>query len=235
MGYVVNGQLRVFAYPSSATVGRHTGHIPDAGCWPGVALSAYDITSTIAKVALESPEYYIIGYQDLNQLISQIELLLQTETWTTGNPPVVHKHPCLEVLEISSHSNPTKCGGICSGDMANFADEIDSLSYCDELKIYLSGCNTGNVYGGYCLAQSLADLIPSAQRMKQYRCTVYGTKGYQTGTNAGKNSKVTKDYTASDGTVHLRYDHAEDQPPPHTTISMATDPTYRGFRGANSA
>jgi len=235
MGFVVDGKLRVFAYPNPGKVGRHTGHIPDRGCWPGVSFTAAQVAALAARVSQVSPEYYIIGYDDLNQLITQIAALLQSETWTTGTPPVIHHHPCLEVLEIRSHSRPAKCGGICEGNIRNFAGEIDSLVYCDELKIYLSGCNTGNVDDNFCIAQSLADLIPAARRQKQYRCTVYGTKGYQTGSNAGKNSNVTRDYTDAQGHVYPRYEHSEDQKLPRKTQSTADDPTYRGFRGANSA
>jgi len=233
MGFVVDGKLRVFAYPKPSGRRPHTGTIPARDCWPRAQLSASEISTAVAKVKLVSPEYYVIGYDDLNDLISQISVLLNTQTWTSGTPPVVHHHPCLEVLEIDSHANPHRCGGICPGNISHFADSVDSLNDCDELRIYLSGCNTGcrDSSHGACLAELLADLIPSARRQKQYRCTVYGTKGYQTGANATKDSVTTRQSSHST----IIYDYSQDQPVRPGTISTLTDPTYRGFRGANSA
>lgn len=234
MGFVVDGKLRVFAYPNPKSRRPHTGTIPQRNCWPGHHFTAAEITAFTAKVARVSPEYYIIGYDDLNDLISQITILLNNQTWISGTPPVIHHHPCLEVLELNSHSNPSRCGGVCRGNMDQFADAVDALNYCDELRIYLSGCNTGcrdGARGGANIAELLADLIPAARRHRQYRCTVYGTKGYQNGANASKDSSVTRQSSSSSKI----YDYSQDQPTHPTPISTLTDPTYRGFRGANSA
>jgi len=234
MGFVVNGMLRVYAYPKPHNTHPHTGGIPKRDCWPTHPFDSSDISSFVNRVKLVSPEYYIVGYDDLNHLISQIVQLLNTQTWKSGTPPVTYHHPCLQVLEIASHANPARCGGICSHNIAQFANAVDALTYCDELKIYFSGCNTGcrnpDSPGDPSLAEALAELLPSASKHKQYRVTVYGTKGYQTGSNAGKDSEVTRDEYG--GTTYL---FAQDKKQPTTTTSTADDPTYRGFRGPNSA
>jgi hypothetical protein len=98
----------------------------------------------------------------------------------------------------------------------------------------LSGCNTGcrdATQGGACLAEFLPELIPSTKRHRQYRCTVHGTKGYQRGSNAGKNSDVEMDYTGPHE-YYPPYQHSETVHLPRITMSTADDPTYRGFRGA---
>jgi len=238
MGFVINGKLRVYAYPKPNSTKPHTGSIPNGDCWPYHKFSADDVKRFVKRVRLVSPEYYILGYDDLNDLINQIVKLLNTQTWKSGTPPVTYHHPCLEVLEITSHANPARCGGICEDNISQFAAQMDSLTYCDELSIYLSGCNTGcrdpDSPGDPGIAEALAELLPSAKKHKQHRITVFGTKGYQTGSNAGKNSGVTRDEDENhpSGTPYL---YSEDRKLPLKTMSTADDPTYRGFRGPNSA
>jgi len=229
MGFAIDGKLRVFATPKNMSK-LYSGAIPRGDCWPGRFDDSSEIADTEAHVASASPEYYILRYAGLNDLTSQVKALLQTETWVSGSPPVRHRNPCLEVLELNSHANRSRAGGICDDNLQQFAAAVESLRYCDGLAIYLSGCNTG-LRGG--IAEKLALSIPSAVRRRQYRCVVFGARGYLSGTNAGKNSEVSKTYEAEDGKEHaaLGPDAANAKRDP----SSPQDESYQGYKGPNSA
>jgi hypothetical protein len=229
MGYVVNGKLRVFATPNNVSM-LTAGPIPRGNCWPGKFDDPADLARAKAQVASESPEYYLLSYSGLNDLIAQVRDLLQSQTWTSGAPPVVHHLPCLDTLELSSHGNEFRSGGVCADDIQEFVDALEGLRYCDGLNIYLSGCNTG-LRGG--IAEQLARAIPSMARARQYRCVVYGVRGYLTGSNAGKNGEVSKEYEGSDGEKHAA--HGPDAADAKRDPASPQDDSYQGYLGPNSA
>jgi hypothetical protein len=213
----------------SSTSDRPLAPVARAGCWPGVALTSEEIYSARDRAATESPEYYFVEYVGVNDLMAQITALLDSQTWTAGVPPVLHTRPCLEVLELCSHGSEQRCGGVCQGNLADVAAAIEGLRYCDSLSIYLGGCHTG-LRGG--IAEELARLIPSPARARQYRCTVYGARGYLTGTYAGKDSRVTEDYTDTKGVLFPAHPGSANA---HRDPSSAQDESFQGYRGPNSA
>ena len=161
MGHVVNGQVYVFAYPDPTAKRDRPGPIRDPGrqSWPYTQLGPAEITRVVGEVKAtkikgdpnpyRDPDgpWYIIPYDGLNDLIKGISIILRDETWGTGTSVgsiVIHHNPCLTALDIWSHGNPDRCGGITEDTFAAFAQELDKLNLCDNLDIWFDGCDTGN-------------------------------------------------------------------------------------------
>jgi hypothetical protein len=258
MGHVVDGRMWVFAYTDPTSKRDRKGPIADRGrqSWPYTKLDPKEIDAEIARIKkskfandpnpYQDPDgpWYVIAYDGLNDLIFALRILLRDETWATGTGAgaVIHHNPCLCTLEIWSHGNPDRCGGITAHTVVAFAAELDKLMSCDNLDIYLSGCNTGcrNWTPGPInqesnqenVAELLADQLPGAAHPnKSYRVTVYGTKGYHSNTHASGNSQTSQDYSSgSPPTYHGPYSRSAnaDQTP-------VSDPTFYDFKGPNSA
>jgi hypothetical protein len=220
MGYVVNGKLRVFAYPSKAN--------PDN--WH------YEHTGAVRnRVAAKSPEYYFCQYDEPAELVTFCADLQQSETWIDQQTQKLMTHPVMETLEILAHGTPRKCDGLDKFMISfdDFAAGLNNLTWDDNSSIYLTGCNSGcrDTDDEQGVAEALAELIPSTP--KKFRCTVYGTVGYHRGSHASGDGWATPDYE-KDG-VHYpnypwqRHGRTDDtDPDPHMQ-------SYRGFNGPNSA
>jgi hypothetical protein len=220
MGNVVEGKLRVFAYPSKAN--PNNGHSENTGRYRNT-------------IAATSPEYYFYQFDELPELIDFLVDLQNTETWVSKQTGKVMRHPVLETLEICGHGYPRKCDGLdqTTPEFDKFASDLGKVSWADDSSIYLTGCNTGCriVQDEQGVAERLAELVPT--KPKQFRCTVYGAVGYHTGTHAGGDGQADPDYVQND--IHYpnyfwqRQGHTKDSDPdPHMQ-------SYRGFRGPNSA
>jgi hypothetical protein len=86
----------------------------------------------------------------------------------------------LEILDFDCHGNPTVFNHTNINTALQFGRTLSqSTGFSANTAIYLDACNTGltSSYGGP-IAQTVADGA---------RCTVYGTKGYMTGTCAEGN------------------------------------------------
>src|SRR5688572_26334284 len=98
------------------------------------------------------PGFQLVDYQTVGDLAAAIQQLLNTDP----------DHPCLHVVEIYHHGSPEKLdnmargssvappGGVApppapgSSDVRNWGTALGGLTpWCDEGKIFLSGCNTG--------------------------------------------------------------------------------------------
>ncbi len=88
----------------------------------------------------------------------------------------------LDVLDFDCHGNPTVFDHTYLNTAVQFGRTLSqSTGFSGNTAIYLDACNTGlsSAYGGP-IAQAVADAA---------RCTVYGTKGYMTGTYAEGNER----------------------------------------------
>lgn len=100
------------------------------------------------------------------------------------------------IIEISAHGNPSICNGI-----DNFAAQMigPALSripgFSGQTQIYLSGCNTG-LNGNPCIAQILANYTG---------CTVFGTRGYESGTRCDSTDAVSASSTGPGGVYYPPY------------------------------
>ena len=86
----------------------------------------------------------------------------------------------LEVLDFDCHGNPTVFNHTNINTALQFGRTLaQSTGFSANTAIYLDACNTGltSAYGG-----PIAQTVPDGAR-----CTVYGTKGYMTGTYAEGN------------------------------------------------
>jgi len=95
----------------------------------------------------------------------------------------------LQILDFDCHGNPTVFNHTNINTAAQFGRTLaQSPGFSPNTAIYLDACNTGltSSYGG-----------PIAQQVANgARCTVYGTKGYMTGTYAEGNERC---YASSQG------------------------------------
>jgi len=220
MGYVVNGMYRVFAYPSKSN--PNNWHTNNTGRYRNT-------------IAAASPEYYFCQFDELPDLVTFLIDLHDNETWVDQQTKKTMDKPALQVLEICGHGWPAKCDGLDIYTIAfdDFADALGKLVWADDSSIYVTGCNTGcrQVEDEEGVAERLADLLPA--RPQQFRCTVYGTVGYHSGTHAGGDGQAHPDLER-DGVHYQNYfwqrhgTTRDSDPDPHMQ-------SYRGFRGPNSA
>lgn len=125
------------------------------------------------------PFQEIVPYNDLNEIIQGIQQFQQ-------NDP---DHPCLLILEIIAHGDPTSLNGFTRTDINTIAAAFMQLVWCDNAKIFLSGCNTGlpmdtssnptAVIGPF--AKMLADAMPYNATSFAYKIDVHGSAGYLSG------------------------------------------------------
>jgi len=248
----------VFAYPDPTSRRDRKGPINDPGrqSWPFRQLDQSDIDDqiTIVKGAKFNGDpnpyqdkdgpWYVIAYDGLNDLIFGLQILLRDETWATGTGAnaVIHHDPVLRTLEIWSHANPYRCGGITVDTVQAFAIELDKLRLSDNVDIFLSGCNTGcrdwasvannQASDQECIAELLADKLPGVNHPnKTCRVTVHGTVGYHSGTHAGGDSSTVQSYSEGNPpNYHAPYAYSG-----NAKQDPNNDLTFRGFRGPNSA
>lgn len=116
----------------------------------------------------------IIDYQGVHDLKDRIASLIRA------------KRSCLHLLEIVAHSSPDRCNDIASDNVYAFVNGnngLATLTLCDVLAVYLSGCNSGLHGRG---APSIAELV--ANEMPAYdpgsfphHVLVFGSGGYLSG------------------------------------------------------
>ena len=177
-------QLSVVAYPSDALGGKNCSR-----------------TRAEIKAAAAAAGFEYVDYSSLGQLFNKVKALLAPAP-----------HPCLQVLEIFSHGNPSICNGLNDTSVANFGALLKGppgLNLCDSLSIYLSGCNTGlhdasrpgswDAAGIYhyhpCVAEELAGAMQFVQGTFEVHVTVFGTVGYKEGSHVGHD--ISTEQTAS--------------------------------------
>jgi RHS repeat-associated protein len=88
---------------------------------------------------------------------------------------------CIRTLEIHAHANPDIIDGITTQNAADIGAKLKQrVKWCCPCTIYLAGCNTG-----------LGDM---AQRLSTATgCTVYGSRGYLSGTHSEGNENCSKE------------------------------------------
>ncbi len=210
MGTVVKGKIRIFSYANPKVDGLD-GYAP--------------IASLLKNVKARSPEYFIVEYDNKDDLIDQCAGILAG----------LKQKPCLELLEILAHGTPSRVNRMWTEEVTGGGwARLAHLKWCDDTSIYLTGCNTGNRLRSFPgwpnVAECLAAQIPAVA--KAFRCTVYGTVGYHYGSHAGKDGRTVAIYTDSKGNTHASQLHARDD---KFDATQPFDFTFRGFRGPNSA
>jgi hypothetical protein len=116
---------------------------------------------------------YIPGCANASDLRSQIARILNRRP-----------RSCLRALEIRGHGNPTCNDGITTRTVTEYAHYFRSLRnrMCDQVDIWLSGCNTGLTRDGTRLSTSIAeDLcneLPYDPSRFDVHIIVHGTLGY---------------------------------------------------------
>lgn len=161
--------------------------------------------------------FQLVDYQTFDDLAATIQRLLNDDP----------DHPCLHVVEIYHHGSPISldnmhrrtavapAGGVApppaagSDDVRNWGTALGALTpWCDEGKIFLSGCNTGLTpisLPGPSLAALLAAALPAFSPTFQHRIRVYGSAGYLTGSHAGADEHIRDSY--STGALWWSVDH----------------------------
>lgn len=141
----------------------------------------------------------IKAFSTVDDLANKVAALL------TADPD----HPCLSLLEIKSHANPTVCNSIDFESVAAAGGKLRKLKWCDTGSIYLSGCNTALTLPGVVeippkgpLAQRLAKAMWVTPGTFESKITVFGTVGYLNGTHMKGDTKVTE---ISNGDGPFRY------------------------------
>ena len=133
--------------------------------------------------------YEYVEYNGLDDLLSKMSAVLQARPGP------------IEILEIDAHGNPSTCNNVTSGNASTFGRRLSRLSgFSGNSVVYLSGCNTGLTDQGVCVSQLLASAAG---------CTVYGSRGYLSGTHAEGNQQVWATVTI-DGIVYPPYPGAVD-------------------------
>jgi hypothetical protein len=107
----------------------------------------------------------------------------------------------LTEIEIVAHGNPVVCNDISLGNVAVMAESLRRLpGVTRATALYLSGCNTGLQFNDECIAASFASSFPGS---------VYGTRGYITGTHAERNERCVASFTF-EGIVYHAYPGGDD-------------------------
>ncbi len=213
MGQVVNGMISVYAYPRPSS--------------PGMAPSSSE--PGFAADVRAAGEYFVVEYDDIFHLADQI---LGIQNGLKG-------HPCLTLLEIHAHGNPSEFNGWCSWQPSDIL-RLAKPHWCDNSRLYLTGCNTGTTdpqttdpaRGAIPIAQVVANLIPVVP--KAFRFTVFGTLGYSYGCHALGTTQT----WAVGGLGPINYGapfkgSRDAEPDPNLSDPAAT--AYKAFRGPNSA
>jgi hypothetical protein len=123
---------------------------------------------------------YIENFKDIDQLVQIIRALIDSDP----------DKPCLQVLEIHAHANPSVIDSLfITGSKMTALKEagkaLKRAKWCDSGSIYLSGCNTGLTESGVItvppigsIAQELAKAMPYDPSKFPTHITVYGSAGY---------------------------------------------------------
>ena len=105
----------------------------------------------------------------------------------------------LTELEVVAHGNPAICNDISIGNFAVVAESLRRIVR-KTTAVYLSGCNTGLQFNGECIAASFAAAFGGS---------VFGTRGYVTGTHAERNERCVASFTL-EGIVYHAYPGGQD-------------------------
>jgi hypothetical protein len=106
----------------------------------------------------------------------------------------------LEELEIVAHGNPASCNDVSFGNNAVVAESLRRLAgVTSATAVYLSGCNTGLRFNDECIAESFAAV---------FRGSVFGSRGYITGTHAERNERCVASFVL-EGIVYHAYPGGE--------------------------
>jgi hypothetical protein len=109
--------------------------------------------------------------------------------------------PQLSEIEIVAHGNPAGCNDVSLGNFAVVAESLRRLpGVTKATAVYLSGCNTGLQFNGECIAASFA---------MAFEGSVFGTRGYVTGTHAERSERCVASFIF-EGIVYHAYPGGED-------------------------
>jgi hypothetical protein len=104
-------------------------------------------------------------------------------------------------IEVIAHGNPAECDDIALGNVRTFGESLSRVAgFTRATVIYLSGCNTGLVFGGDCIARVMAE---SSQ------ASVCGARGYLAGTHAERSESCVPSFSHS-GILYEAYAGAID-------------------------
>lgn len=123
----------------------------------------------------------ISGFSTLDAMFREIKNKLEANNFD-----------CMEVLEINAHGSPQTCDGVTLHNAAAFGTQLRSVSLCDNVHVYLSGCNTA-VRSSF--NESLAQLVSRhtpTEAADMTRVYVHGSVGYLAGTFMQDNGVSTR-------------------------------------------
>lgn len=88
---------------------------------------------------------------------------------------------CMALLEIDAHGSPGTCDGVLASGAAAFGALLRTVRLCDNVDIFLSGCNTGvRTATSESLAQIVSRHTPT-EAADRVRVNVWGAVGYISG------------------------------------------------------
>jgi hypothetical protein len=192
---------------------------PDPGV-PGLNGNGLEAEFLRVSAAAAGQGYtYVGGWRSLDALFQSIKNTLDTNNFD-----------CIELLEIDAHGSPALCDGVSSNATAAFGALLRTVRLCDEVRIYLSGCNTGvRIATSESLAQLVSRQTPT-EAVDNVRVTVYGSVGYLSGTNMEGNATTGRDARV-DCHYYPPYPDVTDGGTRYPGSSDAAGAaSYRGFR-----
>lgn len=143
-----------------------------------------------ARLAAWAPanDWLYLEFADAIDLLSRLSDEAQTSQHITE-------------IEIVAHGNPAICNDVSLGNFVVVAESLRRLpSVTRATAVYLSGCNTGLRFNDECIAASFAIA---------FQGSVFGTRGYVTGTHAERNERCVASFTF-EGIVYHAYPGGED-------------------------
>lgn len=142
---------------------------------------------------------------------------------------------CMAVLEIDAHGSPGLCDGVTIANAATFGTLLRTVRLCDEVHIFLSGCNTGvRTATAESLAQTVSRHTPT-QAADNVRVTVYGSVGYLSGSHMAGSARTSRE-TRVDCHYYPPYPDVMDGGTRHQGSTDASGAAcYRGFREGRPA
>ena len=133
-------------------------------------------------------DWLYIEFADAVDLLSRLSDEVQTSQQLTE-------------IEIVAHGNPAICNDISIGNFAVVAESLRRIpGLAKTTAVYLSGCNTGLQFNSECIAASFA---------AAFEGSVFGTRGYITGTHAERSEQCVASFIL-EGIVYHAYPGGQD-------------------------
>jgi hypothetical protein len=137
----------------------------------------------------------MIIYDDVGDLVSQVGAILTA------------KNDCLGMLDVDAHGNPLLCNLLTNSNVDAWGKALMAIAWCDNASLYLDSCNSAcSEFGpGWNtrpqtptsvgpIAGALRDAMEYDSSTFPIHLTVYGSRGYLSGTHIAGTEKTETSY-----------------------------------------